>query len=181
MRRSLFWSFLLAMAMLPAPGASQSTPMCADPPLSEQQIKNIIEKERAVSRDLPPPFEKSRTVLRRQGCHYVYIEYPIPQAPDRHNVFMLNQKGVIVDAEPGSVPCPEKVFTETELAEIIKNERAKRTDLPPPFPKSRARVDRQRCMYLYFEYAVPEARGNYQVFTIDPFGELVDVVRSKPY
>lgn len=84
-------------------------------------------------------------------------------------------------AQGETLKCPDKVFTESELAEIVKKEREKRQDLPPPFPNYKTRVERLRCMYLYFEYALPETRGNYQVFTIDPYGELMDFSLSKPY
>ena len=40
---------------------------------------------------------------------------------------------------------------------------------------------RERCLYMYFEYAVPERRGDYLAFTLDPLGEVMDVYRSKPY
>jgi hypothetical protein len=154
---------------------------CTASPLSDQQVKDIIATERAKRTDLPSAFPNYRSTVRRQGCHYVYIEYLLPEAPDAIHVFKLNQYGVIVDAEPGNPKCPEKVFAESELAEIVKNERARRKDLPPAFPNSRIRVDRERCLYLYFEYAVPERRGDYQVFTIDPLGELMEFSRSKPY
>jgi hypothetical protein len=55
--------------------------------------------------------------------------------------------------------CPEKSFTESELAEIIRNERKRRGDLPNPFAKQRTRVERLRCLYLFFEYNVLERRG----------------------
>ncbi len=77
--------------------------------------------------------------------------------------------------------CPSKVFTENELAEIVRAEREKRRDLPPLFENFRRRVDRLRCLYLYFEHKVPEQRGDYQVFTIDPFGKLMEFSRSQPY
>jgi hypothetical protein len=109
------------------------------------------------------------------------MEIGLPETPDYTHVFKVNQYGVIVDADTERLQCPEKVFTESELAEIIKKERARRKDLPPPFANSRTRVDRVRCLYLYFEYAVPETRGNYTVFTIDPLGELMDVTRPQPY
>ena len=73
------------------------------------------------------------------------------------------------------------MFTEGELAGIVTNERARRKDVPPPFPKLRTHVVRERCLYMYFEYAVPERKGDYLVFTIDPLGEVMDVYRSKPY
>lgn len=164
---------------------SYSQPNCSAPTLADQQVKDIIDKERATRTDLPEPFPESRWTVRRKGCHYVYIEYGLPEVPDYSQIFMLNQNGAIVDAQMGTsvehLKCPDKVFTNSELAEIIKKEREKRGDLPPPFPNFKTRIDRLRCLYLYFEYNLPEKRGDYQVFTIDPFGELMDFSRSQPY
>ena len=149
--------------------------------MSEQQIRELIAKERSTRKDLPPPFAESRSVLRRQGCHYTYIEYPIPQRPDEHNIFKINQHGVIVDVDPGSLACPAKVFTELELAAIVNSARAARKDLPPAFKNSRTRVERLRVCTSISRTPYEEARGNFQVFTIDPLGEVMDVHRSKPY
>ena len=157
--------------------------VCNAPPLSDQQIKDIVDKERKARTDLPEPFPKYRWVVKRQGCYYAYIEYGLPEAPEYNQIFRLNPHGEIVDVQGGgkAMKCPEKVLTEADLAEIVAAERARRHDLPPPFPRSRTRVDRARCLYLYFEYALPEKRGDYQVFTIDPFGELMEFSRSQPY
>jgi hypothetical protein len=159
---------------------------CAAPVLSDQQVKDIVDKERTTRTDLPKPFPEYRWIVRKQGRYYTYIEYGLPEAPEYNQIFKLNRYGAIVDVQtPGeseeSMKCPDKVFTESELAEIIKKEREKRDDLPAPFPNYRTRVARLRCLYLYFEYALPETRGNYQVFTIDPFGELMEFSRSQPY
>ena len=174
---------LLLAVMAPEVGASQ--PTCVKSPMSDQQIKEIMDKEKAARTDLPTPFPQYRWVVRREGCHYVYIEYGIPEVPEYSRIFKLNQYGVLVDVQPSgrgqSMKCPEKVFTERELAEIIRKERETRRDLPPAFPQQRIRVDRLRCLYLYFEYRLPERRGDYQVFTVDPLGELMDFSRSEPY
>ncbi len=176
-RRVLILLFL--GVIFPALGYSQ--PTCTAPVLSDQQVKDVVDKERGTRTDLPKPFPKYRWVVRRQGCHYVYIEYGLPEIPEDNHIFRLNQYGVIVDADSSSLQCPDKVFTESELAEIIEKGRKKREDLPVLLPNYKTRVDRLRCMYLYFEYALPETRGNYQVFTIDPFGELMEFSRSQPY
>jgi hypothetical protein len=167
------------------PAVSYSQSPCA-PALSDQQIKDTVDRERVTRTDLPPAFAESRWTVRRQGCHYVFIEHNVPQALDAQHIFKLNQRGVIVDVQTGnsnvsSLKCPEHVFSESELADILKDARGKRRDLPPRFARSRIRVDRERCLYLYFEYAIPETRGDFQVFTIDPFGELMEVFRSRPY
>ena len=154
---------------------------CEQPPLTDQQIIDLVARERAARKDLPPPPAQFRTLIRRQGCHYIYVEQPVPAMPEGNTIFKINQRGMISDVQPGSPTCPEKVFTEKELAEIVTKARMKRPDLPPPFPASRTRVERLRCLYQYFEYSLPEKRGNYQVFTVDPFGEVLDVIRPDPY
>lgn len=175
--------FLSALMIIPALGYPE--PTCVAPALADQQVKDIIDNERSVRTDLPAPFPKYRWSVRRQGCHYVYIEYGLPETPDYSRIFQLNQYGAIVDAGTGlygePLKCSDKVFSESELAEIIKKEREKRSDLPPRFPSYKTRVHRLTCLYLYFEYNLPEKRGDYQVFTIDPFGELMEFSRSQPY
>ncbi len=79
----------------------------------------------------------------------------------------------IVSAET-AMSCPERVFTETELTDIINKQRAIRTDLPTKFNKTRIEVMRLRCLYLYFEHSIPESLNHYHVFTIDQFGELME-------
>lgn len=177
---------LSALLMFPAWGY-QEEPACDAPALSEQAVKNIIEKERAARTDLPAPFPEFRWEVRREGCYYVYLEYAIPEVFHQVNIFRLNQNGVIVDVGPEEVPppgrgqlkCPDKVLTESELAEVVRKERGKRRNIPPPFANQETRVERVRCLYLYFEYAVPKKKGHYQVFTIDPLGEVMDVQRGK--
>lgn len=177
------WVLLSVLGIFPVLAHSQ--PTCVAPALSDQQVKDIITKERATRTDLPGPFPKYRSNVRRQGCHYIYIEYGLPETPEYSHIFKLNQHGAIVDVQTGTgsepLKCPDKVFAESDLAEIIKKEREKRHDLPPPFASYKTRVDRLRCLYLYFEYNLPEKRGDYQVFTIDPFRELMGFSRSQPY
>ncbi len=172
---------LVALLILPAVSCAQLT--CVASALSDQSIKQIIDEERAARTDLPKPFPKYKWAVKRQGCHYVYIEDGLPEAPEYNQIFRLNQYGVIVDVQGGdqSMQCPSKTFTESELAQIMEKERKRRNDLPTPFKRHKTRVDRLRCLYLYFEYSLPETRGDYQVFTIDPFGELMEFYRSQPY
>lgn len=178
-------ALVLLYALLIFPVLGYPQPNCVGPVLSDQQVESNIDKERATRTDLPGPFPEYRWLVRRQGCHYVYIEYGLPETPEYNHIFKLNQYGSIVDVQTGAggepLKCLNRVFTESELAEIVKKEREKRRDLPPPFPNYRARIDRLRCLYLYFEYNLPEKRGDYQVFTIDPFGELMEFSRSQPY
>jgi len=156
--------------------------LCGAPGLSDRQVIEIVHKERTRQPALPPAFPRYRTAVRRTGCYYIYSEARIPQAPDLSNTFRLNRHGVIVDAQHGIGPscclkCPEKVLTETELAEIIRKARAERKGLPPPYPKARIYVERAHCWYYYMEFALPETGTEWQIFAIDPLGELVDSSR----
>lgn len=179
MRRCRVLFLMVSVEMFPLLGDAQLN--CVAPLLSDQEVKDIVDKARETRTDLAAPFSEYRWIVRRQGCHYAYIEYFLPETPDYHQFFKLNQYGVIVDADTSTLKCPDKTFTESELAEIIRQEREKRKDLPPPLPRYRTRVERLRCLYLYFEYALPERKGDYQVFTIDPLGELMEFFRSEPY
>lgn len=158
---------------------------CNAPPLSDQQVTNIIFRERATRTDLPKPFPEYRWTIKGQGCHYVYIEFGLPETPGEQHIFRLNRAGVIVDVQAHGqtlqLKCPDKVFTEGELAEIVKKARENQQGQPSPFPNYRVRVDRLGCLYLYFEYAVPESRGNYHTFIMDHFGEYMECHRAQPY
>lgn len=175
----------VAAAVLAASPAL-AKPTCVAPALSDSEVKRIIEQERATRTDLPKAFPKSKWVVRRQGCHYTAIEFLLPATPDANHIFTLNQRGVIVDVRIGisdesDLRCPDKVLGESELARIVADARSSRKDLPPPFSQSKIRVARARCAYMYFEYRVPEARGDYQAFIVDPLGELMDFQKSQPY
>jgi hypothetical protein len=171
---------ILSTLILMLPVVAMAQPDCSAPAMTDDQVKAIIAKERKARKDLPEPFAESQIVIRRQGCHYHYIEYAVPRTPDKQNIITLNQEGVIVDTQPATLECPDKTFTESELAEIVKQERATRKNLPAPYPQTRIRVDRDRCLYMYFEYAVPESPGRFQVFTVDPLGAVLDFYRNKP-
>ena len=167
------------------PAVAHSQPACDAPPLSDDGVKAAIGRARATRADLPPPFEDYRWSVKRRGCYYVYIEFSLPETVDSNHMITLNQHGAVVDiqarGQANQLECPSKVFSETELAEIIRSEREKRSDLPAPFENFRLQVSRLRCLYLYFEHKVPEQRGDYQVFTIDPLGAVMEFSRSEPY
>lgn len=178
-------ALFLLFTMLVFPVASFSQPACDAPALSDAEVKAAIDRARTTSADLPIPFPEYRWSVKTRGCYYVYVEFGLPEAPDANHMITLNREGAIVDirarGQSRGLTCPDKVFTDYELAEIISTERAKRSDLPPLFENFRSQVERLRCLYLYFEHKVPEQRGDYQVFTIDPLGELMEFSRSQPY
>jgi hypothetical protein len=173
--------FLIAPLLVAAAGRQEQQPTCEAAALTNEEVKAIVDNERAKRTDLPVTFPQYTWEVRRRRCHYVYIEYGLPRAPDYSQSITLNQRGVIVDASPGgNIKCPEKVFKKEELFAFVSTERVKKKDVPVALSNSETRVERLRCMYLYFEYGLPRESGNYQVFTIDPYGELMSVYRSKP-
>ena len=157
---------------------------CGVPELSADQIHAIVVKARAAREDLAPAFREYDYTSRREGCHYIYIEYGLPHAPEYNQMFRLNRDGVIVNLQSGAqvveFQCPGKGLAEAELAEIVRQNRVRREELPAPFSEYRVH-EKVGCLYLYFEHNVPKRRGDYQVFTIDPLGELMDFSRSQPY
>ena len=68
-----------------------------------------------------------------------------------------------------------------ELRQIVDRERRRRPDIPSAVPEVRIQNQRLRCMYMVFEYAVPEVKGKFDLFTIDQYGEVLDFYRSSPY
>lgn len=182
---NIFSYLLIIISMLSISHLAKAEIECKASELSGDQINEIITKERARRDDLPPAFDMYEYTVRKEGCYYTYIEYGLPSAMEYHQIFRLNQYGEIVDAQSGGVEanlkCPQKQYANEELAEIIKKAREYRKDFSQPFKSYRVYVDRLGCLYLYFEYNQPERRGDYQVFTIDPFGEVMDYSHSNPY
>jgi len=180
-----YQALVLLFTLLICPTVGHSQPTCDAPALSDAEVTDAVETARATRTDLPSLFPKYRSSVRKRGCYYTYIEFPIPEELHANNIFTLNQHGAIVDviasARMSGMECPSREFTESELAEIVRAEREKRSDLPPPFENFRPYVERLRCLYLYFEHKVPQQRGDYQVFTIDPLGGLMEFSRNEPY
>lgn len=175
---------ILSMTFSIAPAQKNMQNSCTSTALSNDQIKNIIDTERANRDDLPAPFPKYTWNVRRQDCYYVYSEYGMPSAFHKEHIFKLNQDGGLVDVQTGSdltksMKCPETVLTEGELAAIIKRARSERRDVPPPFARYNTRVERMRCLYVYYEQALPETKTNYHTFIIDPFGGLMEFFRGQ--
>jgi hypothetical protein len=196
------WILFLLLAPMPSIWSFQSSDCSDAPTLSDDRIKEIIASERAKHKDILGPFPPYDTIIRRDGCYYTYIENRLDARAfpkerlvivDSSIIFKLNKDGAIVDMPTRSIARPdqdqktpswcseEKVFSETELAEIVARARAKRSDLPALFPKSRVRVQRKGCVYRYWEYALPETLGNFQVFSIDRFGELMEIMSPHPF
>lgn len=173
---------VLPLIMLVAfAGTAYSQPTCTAAPLSDQDIKTIVDRERSTRSDLPAQFEAYRWVVRRQECHYVYIEYALPERLHGNTVFTVNQRGMIVDVQPGSMQCPESSIKVEDLSDTVRSERLKRNDLPAAFPLFRISVTRVRCGYMYVEYAQPDQERTFQIFRFDAFGELTGFVRPRSF
>jgi hypothetical protein len=180
-----FMLILVTINLLIFPDLTYSQQKCTPPELSADQIHEIVMKERKTRDDIPPAFSKYEYIVRKKRCHFVYIESGLPPTFHNTQIFILNKFGVIVEvligqSQPVQLKCPGKVYTESELAEIIKKEREMQQDLPPPFGNYEVKVDRPGCLYWYYEYNLPKKIGDSQVFTIDPYGKLLEYSRSKP-
>ena len=183
-RELILYSLTIFFAMLvPSPSSAQHN--CVEPEISDQRIREIVQELRTTRSDLPKKLPDYRWEVGRDGCYYVYVEYPLPEVPHNSQAIVLNQHGVIVDARAGaldqSLQCPEKVLSEEELTATLEKERDLRSDLPQPYADYEIHLQSSRCLHLYFEYKLPRRRGDYIVFTIDPYGEIMGFSRSDPY
>lgn len=151
------------------------------PPLTKDEVAALVAAARKAQPELPRPYESYTTKVRRDGCYYLYAEYPQPSQQHGGRSFMLNQNGVLVDVSEGfgnfttKLTCPDRDLSEAELSEIIRSARARRADLPAPFDEYEILVTRLRCMYTYTERAIPKIPGGIILFSLDPFGEIMRV------
>ncbi|WGS86472.1 hypothetical protein [Methylomonas sp. UP202] len=70
-------------------------------PLTDQQIKDIVDQERLKRSDLPRSFDKQGWRVTKKGCYYLYMESYEPEIPDVFHVFRINRNGLIVDVIDG--------------------------------------------------------------------------------
>lgn len=98
---SIYRVLFLSCVALAHPTLGSAQPACVAPALSDPQVKEIIDRERVNGEGIPAPFPKYRWLVNRLGCHYVYIEYGIPETPDYNHIVKLNQFGAIVDVRTG--------------------------------------------------------------------------------
>ena len=83
------------------PGGARAQDVCKADALGAEQVKAIVDAERAVRSDLPKAFERYRWTVSRQGCYYVYIEFGLPETPGVSLMFRINQFGAVVDVVKG--------------------------------------------------------------------------------
>ena len=175
------WSAGLVVACMTTSMANAATINCTSPFISDDQVRGIVSRSRIEREEIPREFASFRWSVRRQGCHYVYTETGLPESPDYRQVFTLNQNGKLVDVENISLKCDGNSMDAAQLRLIIGHERSRRSDIPSAAPEVRIQHQRLRCLYMVFEYAVPEVKGKFDLFTIDQYGELLDFYRSSPY
>jgi hypothetical protein len=73
-------------------------PHCTGPNFSDDQIREIVRRERLVRTDIPPRTSAEYTdTIWRYNCFYRYTETRLPAGPHTSLIFLLNQYGVIVD------------------------------------------------------------------------------------
>ena len=72
-----------------------------------------------------------------------------------------------------AMECPQRAFTEHELAQKLSQLRRQYRQIPKAFDQQETRLQRDNCMYIYFEYRKPSTKGVMQVFTFDMYGELM--------
>lgn len=70
--------------------------------------------------------------------------------------------------------CPSETLTIAQLAQIVAAARTEWGNIPAPFPQYTTDVLRLRCLYLYYEIKQPDSDNQILMFTIDPYGSLMD-------
>lgn len=157
---------------------------CDVPEFSEQNILEIVRRERFIQKELPPEIENATKEVRRKRCHYVYVEYPNDRAVGKNRVFVINQYGAIVDATSGRTDkthmvCPSVDFNKEILAQRLIEQRLRYTDVPAAPTNYKTKLTNLRCMFIYYEIQIPEADGKYQTFTFDFYGDLYEFYKSE--
>ena len=74
---------------------------CEVRPFSDENIVEIVRRERSVRNDLVAPFAEQEIKQFRDGCFYIYQEWKLPTTPGMSNIFVLDQYGVIVSMTAG--------------------------------------------------------------------------------
>lgn len=174
--------YFVFIFLLLFPVSALATNHCPPLELSAEDVHEIIKKEREKRDDLPSAYPEYE--VRKSGCYYIYQEFELPRKPEDGQIFQLNRFGVIVSVSVGGgewdeMKCPEKVFSEEELTEIIKNARKTQDDLPSPYLNYEIITVKSHCQYFYQERDLSEGQDGSVMFMIDPFGELMTYHQQK--
>lgn len=70
--------------------------------------------------------------------------------------------------------CSAPEMSRESVAEIVEAEIRRRGGAPKPGRRSRIKVRRDGCDYVYQEISIPKRPGGFLIVRIDQFGEVVD-------
>jgi hypothetical protein len=74
---------------------------CRGPDFTDEQIKEIIKRERFVTPKYPREYPSFEATIKKRGCYYIYIERMLPATPGGSLTFLVDQFGVIIDVRFG--------------------------------------------------------------------------------
>lgn len=100
--KPIIWLAPVLMILLPSLlEAATLEKNCEVRPFTDENIVEIIKRERSVRNDLVAPFAEQEIEQFRDGCLYIYQEWKLPRTPGMSNIFVLDQYGVIIDVTAG--------------------------------------------------------------------------------
>ena len=79
----------------------------------------------------------------------------------------------LLSPQLSALDCPERVFSEQEIAKRLEELRARYPQLPRAFSEQEVTLKRMNCLYVYYENDAVERSGKSQEFTFDMYGELM--------
>lgn len=173
--KNLFAIIIIGFISLPAL-AKQA---CTEQELTKDKLIEIISHQRKIRSDLPAQHSSNKNYsVIRHGCHYLVIE---SGARLHQSVsFLINQKGIIVDANlmhafrrAGKMKCNGKAYSTKELEVMVEELRLVRSGLPEKYPKYSVNSKRLGCLYIFKEQPIPRKAFEFHSFTFDSFGEFL--------
>ena len=81
-------------------------------------------------------------------------------------------------ASAGSPKCQEKPLTRRQLIQIVESAIKKQGGAPSPKRRSRIKIKRDGCDYLYHEVTMPRKPGGFFFVRINEHGEVVDLLHG---
>lgn len=184
--KSIYWlKSSLYFFIVFSPLSLASDLICEGPRLTNDDVIEIVKRERASRKVIPPAFnEKVEIKIMEKRCHYVYVEYPASKTVGRNRVLVISRYGNIVDALSGRsantfLDCPDIDYSLDDLERLVNKQRRQYDDLPVRPKNASTKMSKMRCMYVYYEMSDPEKSGDYQTFTLDYYGDIYEFYRSK--
>ena len=151
---------------------------CKTPAFTKKEIINIVKKAREANPKLIAETENADINIHRQRCHYVYRETPRANTTvDLSRYVTINEVGEIASFIVGrsgksGFKCPDVKYSVEQMAKFLQLSRARFSDLPKQPNDFTARVNKVRCMYVYYEYPLSIKEGKGYSFTFDYNGDL---------